>query len=73
MINKQMHTALLALEQDALPVSAIARKAKLSEEDAANAPQQLVTHNLAIAEDGGYELSGPRSQLRCLPRCAVNF
>jgi hypothetical protein len=60
-MNKQMGAALRALEQDPLPASAIAKKAGLSEADAANVLQQLVAHNLAIAEDGGYELSGPLS------------
>jgi hypothetical protein len=60
-MNKQMRAVLEALEQDPQTVSAIANKGRVSEEDAINALHQLVWHNLAIAEDGGYELSGPLS------------
>jgi hypothetical protein len=60
-VNRQMRAVLCALEQDPLTVSAIAKKARIPEDDAANAVQQLVAHNLAIPEDGGYELSGPLS------------
>jgi hypothetical protein len=60
-MNKQMHAVLHALEAEPHPVPAIAKKARVSEEDAANALRQLAAHNLAIAEDTGYELTGPLS------------
>lgn len=60
-MNNHMHAVLHALEMDPLPVSAIAKKARLSEEDAADALRQLAAHSIAIPDEGGYELSGPLS------------
>lgn len=56
-----MKAALRALEMDPKPVSEIAHKAHLSQEEAANALEELAAHSVAISEDGGYELSGPLS------------
>jgi hypothetical protein len=52
---------LLALSMDAEPVSALAAKAGLAEHDAVGALQGLQQKHLAIAGDGGYELTGPLS------------
>lgn len=60
-MNNQMQTVLRALEADPKPVAEIARKARVREDEAANALEQLAAHSLAIPEDGGYELSGPLS------------
>jgi len=60
-MNKHMHAVLCALEADPLPVAELAKKARVSADDAANALTQLTAHHLAIADDGGYELSGPLS------------
>ncbi len=60
-MNKQMHAVLHALEMDPLPVSAIAKKAGVSEDEAANALRELALRSVAIEEDGQYELSGPLS------------
>jgi hypothetical protein len=60
-MNKQMLAVLHALEAEPLDVRAIAKKARVSEDDALAALQQLAAHNIAISEDGGYELSGPLS------------
>jgi hypothetical protein len=54
-------TMLLALSMDAQPVSALAVKAGLAHDDAVAALLHLQQEHLAIAEDGGYELTGPLS------------
>jgi hypothetical protein len=60
-MNKHVHAVLHALGADPLPLDAIAKKARVPESDAENALNELVAHNLAIAEDGAYELTGPLS------------
>jgi hypothetical protein len=55
------HTMLLALSVDAQPVSALASKAGLAYDDALAALRRLQHDHLAIADDGGYELTGPLS------------
>ena len=60
-MNKHMHAVLHALEAHPLPLDAIAKKARLSKADAENALAELVAHSLAIADDGGFELTGPLS------------
>ena len=60
-MNKHMHAVLYALEAEPLPVAQLAKKARVSQDEAANALAQLSAHQLAIADDGGYELSGPLS------------
>ena len=52
---------LLALSMDAQSVPALAVKAGLAHDDAATALRCLQREHLAIAEDGGYELTGPLS------------
>jgi len=52
---------LLALSMDAQPVPALAVKAGLASDDAVAALRRLQQEHLAIAEDGGYELTGPLS------------
>jgi hypothetical protein len=52
---------LLALSMDAQPISALALKAGLAHDDAVAALQRLQHGHLAIADDGGYELTGPLS------------
>jgi hypothetical protein len=54
-------TMLLALSMDAQPVSALAEKAGMANDDAVVALQRLQQEHLAIVEDGGYELTGPLS------------
>jgi hypothetical protein len=54
-------TMLLALSMDAQPVSALAVKAGLAHDDAVAALVRLQHEHLAIADDGGYELTGPLS------------
>jgi len=49
---------LLALSMDAQSVPALAVKAGLAHDDAAAALRCLQREHLAIAEDGGYELTG---------------
>lgn len=62
-MNTQMKSVLRALEADPQPVEEIARKAGVSEREAANALEQLAALSLAILEEDGYELSGPLSWL----------
>jgi hypothetical protein len=52
---------LLALSMDAQPVSELAAKAGLGHDDAVAALRRLQDEHLAIADDGGYELTGPLS------------
>ena len=52
---------LLALTMDAQPISALAAKAGLGHDDAVAALGRLQDDHLAIADDGGYELTGPLS------------
>jgi len=54
---------LLALSMDAQSLSALAVKAGLAHDDAVAALQRLQREHLAIADDGGYELTGPLSWL----------
>jgi hypothetical protein len=54
-------TMLLALSMDAQPPSALAVKAGLAHDDALAALRHLQHEHLAIADDGGYELTGPLS------------
>ena len=54
-------TMLLALSMEAQPVPALATKAGLAHDDAVAALQRLQYEHLAIADDGGYELTGPLS------------
>jgi hypothetical protein len=54
-------TMLLALSMDPQPVSALALKAGLTHDDAVAALWRLEHEHLAIADDGGYELTGPLS------------
>jgi hypothetical protein len=60
-MNDVMIAVLKALEMDPKPVPEIARNARVKEHEAARALEQLTAHNLAIAEEDGYELSGPLS------------
>lgn len=60
-MTTQMKTVLRALGADPKPLAEIARGARVSEEEASNALEQLTAHSLAIADDGGYELTGPLS------------
>jgi hypothetical protein len=55
------HAMLLALSMDAQLVSALALKAGLAQDDAVAALRRLQHEHLAIADDGGYELTGPLS------------
>jgi hypothetical protein len=55
------HSVLLALTQDPQPVSDIAAKAGLPETETRDALEQLTAESIAIAEDDGYELTGPLS------------
>jgi hypothetical protein len=55
------HAMLLALSMDAQPASALALKAGLAHDDAVAALRRLQNEHLAIADDGGYELTGPLS------------
>ena len=55
------NAVLLALTQDPQPVSAVAAGSGVPESDAAEALERLMQRYLAIAEDDGYELSGPLS------------
>ena len=57
-------TMLLALSMDAQPVSALAVKAGLAHDDAVVALQRLQHEHLAIADDGGYELTVSVLQFR---------
>ncbi|HEY8313276.1 MAG TPA: hypothetical protein VIG51_03800 [Candidatus Baltobacteraceae bacterium] len=52
---------LRALSMDAQPVPVLAAKAGLAHSDALDVLQQLQRDHLAIAEDDGYELTGPLS------------
>lgn len=52
---------LLALSIDPQPVAILAAKAGLSESESAAALQRLQDDSLAIADDGGFELTGPLS------------
>ena len=52
---------LLALSMNAEPVPALEAKAGLAHDDAVAALQRLQDAHLAIADDGGYELTGPLS------------
>ena len=52
---------LLALSMDAQPVPALALKVSLTHDDAVAALLRLQQKHLAIADDGGYELTGPLS------------
>jgi hypothetical protein len=52
---------LLALSMDAQPISVLVEKAGLAHDNAVAALQRLQQEHLAIAEDGGYELTGPLS------------
>jgi hypothetical protein len=58
---KPERAMLLALSMDAQPVSALAVKAGLAHDDAVEALRRLQQEHLAIADDGGYELTGPLS------------
>ncbi len=52
---------LLTLSPDPQPVTALAAKAALSESRALEELRSLQQQHLAIAEDDGYELTGPLS------------
>lgn len=52
---------LLALSMDVQPVAALATKAGLAHDEALAALRRLQQGHVAIADDDGYELSGPLS------------
>lgn len=52
---------LLALGAEPQPLSSIAKNAGVTEDTAAAALRSLTAQNLAIPDEGGYELTGPLS------------